>query len=192
MKVDGKKTTPKRWRIGYGAMINQYIGVASHRSFPGGIRILLSYFILECSHFNNFLTNRQKTSRCFVNFWLHPRAPFPCGSRVFPKMCSRFGQTGRGFGKVSWGFTKSFQFIQLYIPGDAGFLPSTVWNLKNQWRLLSPKTHLVSDDLDKSCDTGPPMALQWCWGRDEMMRSAKMRVMTAWHRVRTTLVWLNS
>ena len=34
VKVDG--TTPKRW-ISKGSMIHQYMGVASHRSFPDGI-----------------------------------------------------------------------------------------------------------------------------------------------------------
>ena len=37
--------TPKRWRFGCGAKINQYMGVASHRSFPGGI--------LNKSHINS-------------------------------------------------------------------------------------------------------------------------------------------
>ena len=46
--------TPKRWRLVRGAMINQYVGVASHRSFVGGIVVVVLFGSSQQSIFYDF------------------------------------------------------------------------------------------------------------------------------------------
>ena len=95
----------------------------------------------------------------FVNFWLHPRAPFPCGSRVFPKMCSRLAKQVEASQRFLMGL--------LNLPIYTSQVMQDFFHHQYTWH-----------DLDRSWDTGPPTALQWCWGRDESSKHERNDSMT--------------